>query len=69
MNYNIILFFSAAMMLAMPIFSYQFLGATPSHWCRVEELVQSNWTTEQIKEVAIPFLKRLNPVAPHQLPL
>ncbi|XP_068242977.1 solute carrier family 22 member 7-like [Palaemon carinicauda] len=35
--------------------SYQFLGATPEHWCQVEELYASNWTDEQVLSLAIPF--------------
>ncbi|XP_076064207.1 organic cation transporter protein-like [Oratosquilla oratoria] len=34
--------------------SYQFLGATPDHWCRIEQLIKANWTQEQIINFAIP---------------
>ncbi|XP_066963443.1 solute carrier family 22 member 3-like isoform X2 [Macrobrachium rosenbergii] len=36
------------------VLSYQFLGATPDHWCQVEELYASNWTDEQVLSLAIP---------------
>ncbi|ROT80174.1 Organic cation transporter 1 [Penaeus vannamei] len=35
--------------------SYQFLGATPEHWCHVAPLVQANWTQDQIRSLAIPY--------------
>ncbi|XP_042865209.1 organic cation transporter protein-like [Penaeus japonicus] len=35
--------------------SYQFLGATPEHWCHVAPLVQANWTQDQIRALAIPY--------------
>ncbi|XP_064083196.1 organic cation transporter protein-like isoform X2 [Macrobrachium nipponense] len=37
------------------VLTYQFLGATPDHWCQVEELYASNWTDEQVLSLAIPF--------------
>ncbi|XP_071529914.1 organic cation transporter protein-like [Panulirus ornatus] len=36
------------------LISYQFLGATPDHWCHVTPLVEANWTQEQILSFAIP---------------
>ncbi|XP_037784610.1 organic cation transporter protein-like [Penaeus monodon] len=46
-----------AHMLACPFssVSYQFLGATPKHWCHVAPLVQANWTQDQIRALAIPY--------------
>ncbi|XP_064098433.1 organic cation transporter protein-like [Macrobrachium nipponense] len=38
----------------MNAMSYQFLGATPEHWCHLEPLTDANWTTEQILSLAIP---------------
>ena len=38
-----------------PTFSYQFLGYTPEHWCKIDSLIQRNWTQEQIKDIAIPY--------------
>ncbi|KAK4312195.1 hypothetical protein Pmani_016350 [Petrolisthes manimaculis] len=35
--------------------SYQFLGATPDYWCHVSELMEANWTQEQIITFAIPL--------------
>nr|XP_053634384.1 organic cation transporter protein-like [Cherax quadricarinatus] len=35
--------------------SYQFLGATPDHWCQVTPLLEANWTHQQILDLAIPF--------------
>ncbi|XP_042867655.1 organic cation transporter protein-like [Penaeus japonicus] len=34
--------------------SYEFLGATPEHWCLVEPLVDANWTQHQVRSLAIP---------------
>lgn len=34
--------------------TYQMVGATPDHWCRVEPLLLANWTEEQITAFAIP---------------
>ncbi|XP_047475630.1 organic cation transporter protein-like isoform X2 [Penaeus chinensis] len=44
-------------MVACPFssLSYQFLGATPKHWCHVAPLVQANWSQEQIRTLAIPY--------------
>ncbi|MPC56406.1 hypothetical protein E2C01_050366 [Portunus trituberculatus] len=35
--------------------TYQFLGATPDHWCSVQPLLDANWTDEQIISLAIPI--------------
>ncbi|KAK8407772.1 hypothetical protein O3P69_002367 [Scylla paramamosain] len=43
---------------AMYKLSYQFLGATPDHWCRFDSLLQANWTQEQIVSFAIPVNKK-----------
>lgn len=40
---------------ALPALSYQFLGATPDHWCSVEPLREANWTQQQVLNFAIPF--------------
>ena len=45
----------AVMYSALVSMSYQFLGATPDHWCRVESLKEANWTDQQILDLAIPF--------------
>ncbi|XP_071526276.1 solute carrier family 22 member 13-like [Panulirus ornatus] len=39
----------------LQMMSYQFLGATPDHWCHVTPLVEANWTEEQILSFAIPY--------------
>ncbi|KAK3883426.1 hypothetical protein Pcinc_012260 [Petrolisthes cinctipes] len=39
----------------MQIMSYQLLGATPDYWCHVDQLLEANWTTQQILHFAIPF--------------
>lgn len=46
--------FTASFVSALQTLSYQFLGATPDHWCFVEPLVQAGWSQEQIKDFAIP---------------
>ncbi|XP_042890135.1 organic cation transporter protein-like [Penaeus japonicus] len=56
-RWNIILFFLCAystFVSPMQSLSYQFLGATPNHWCHVEPLVSAGWTQEQILSIAIP---------------
>ncbi|KAK4307255.1 hypothetical protein Pmani_020968 [Petrolisthes manimaculis] len=35
--------------------SYQFLGTTPEYWCRVPELIEANWTQEQIISLSVPL--------------
>ena len=35
--------------------SYQFIGATPDYWCHIEELVEANWTVQDIKNISIPY--------------
>ncbi|KAK3881409.1 hypothetical protein Pcinc_014129 [Petrolisthes cinctipes] len=39
----------------MQTMSYQVLGATPDYWCHVDQLLEANWTTQQILHFAIPF--------------
>lgn len=34
--------------------SYEFIGATPDYWCRVESLMDANWTQHEILNLAIP---------------
>ncbi|XP_050703165.1 organic cation transporter protein-like [Eriocheir sinensis] len=34
--------------------TYQLVGATPDHWCRVAPLLRANWTDQQIITFAIP---------------
>ncbi|KAG0714641.1 Solute carrier family 22 member 6 [Chionoecetes opilio] len=38
----------------MQTLSYQFLGATPDYWCRLDSLLEAKWTREQIFSFAIP---------------
>ncbi|XP_068202142.1 organic cation transporter protein-like [Palaemon carinicauda] len=38
----------------MIVISYQFVGATPDHWCRVGTLIHANWTQQQVIDLAIP---------------
>ncbi|KAL7632406.1 UNVERIFIED_CONTAM: hypothetical protein RMT77_017260 [Armadillidium vulgare] len=48
---NYLIFFGCAwgsFVTPLHILSYQFLGATPNYWCHIPELVQANWTHEQI---------------------
>ncbi|KAG0729831.1 Solute carrier family 22 member 7 [Chionoecetes opilio] len=40
---------------AFPMYSYQFLGATPDHWCSVGPLLEANWTQHQVLSFAIPL--------------
>ncbi|XP_045118822.1 solute carrier family 22 member 6-like [Portunus trituberculatus] len=57
-RWNVCLFLlcsSAIMFNALITMSYQFLGATPDHWCRVESLKEVNWTDQQILDFAIPI--------------
>ncbi|XP_050709917.1 organic cation transporter protein-like [Eriocheir sinensis] len=35
--------------------TYQLVGATPDHWCRVAPLLRANWTQYQITSFAIPI--------------
>ncbi|XP_071526063.1 organic cation transporter protein-like [Panulirus ornatus] len=37
------------------LLSYQFLGATPDHWCHIAPLEEANWTQEQILTLAVPY--------------
>ncbi|XP_037789627.1 organic cation transporter protein-like [Penaeus monodon] len=56
-RWNIILFLLCAystFVSPMQSLSYQFLGATPDHWCHVEPLVSAGWSEEQILSIAIP---------------
>lgn len=34
--------------------SYEFIGATPDYWCRVDSLMDANWTQHEILNLAIP---------------
>nr|XP_024216765.1 solute carrier family 22 member 5-like isoform X2 [Halyomorpha halys] len=38
--------------------SYTFLGGNPSFFCNVPELVEANWTKEQIREISSPGLEK-----------
>ncbi|XP_069960389.1 solute carrier family 22 member 3 [Cherax quadricarinatus] len=42
------------------LISYQFLGATPDHWCHIAPLVEANWTHQQILDFAIPHSSKDN---------
>ncbi|XP_063859597.1 solute carrier family 22 member 7-like [Scylla paramamosain] len=50
----LLLYICTSCVTAMQTLSYQFLGATPDHWCHVEPLIQAGWTQEQILDFAIP---------------
>lgn len=39
---------------AMHIMSYIFLLDVPPHWCKVPQLIDANWTKQQIKFVSAP---------------
>ncbi|KAB7503935.1 Solute carrier family 22 member 24, partial [Armadillidium nasatum] len=52
---NYLIFFGCAwgsFVTPLHILSYQFLGATPDYWCHIPELVQANWTHEQIIRIS-----------------
>ncbi|PSN46169.1 hypothetical protein C0J52_16091, partial [Blattella germanica] len=34
--------------------SYVFLGKALPHWCKVPELINANWTSEQIRKISSP---------------
>ncbi|XP_014271301.1 organic cation transporter protein [Halyomorpha halys] len=38
--------------------SYVFLGGNPSFFCNIPELVEGNWTKEQIREISCPGLEK-----------
>ncbi|CAH1391240.1 unnamed protein product [Nezara viridula] len=38
--------------------SYVFLGGNPSFFCNIPELVEANWTKEQIREISSPGLEK-----------
>ncbi|XP_064108834.1 organic cation transporter protein-like isoform X1 [Macrobrachium nipponense] len=44
----------SAFTMPMNVVSYQLIGATPDHWCRVETLMHANWTQQQVIALAIP---------------
>ncbi|KAK3863478.1 hypothetical protein Pcinc_030757 [Petrolisthes cinctipes] len=52
--WNVMIFFLCAYASFISM-SYQFLGATPDHWCLVPVLVEANWTQQQILSIAIPY--------------
>ncbi|KAK3880066.1 hypothetical protein Pcinc_015405 [Petrolisthes cinctipes] len=57
-RWNFLLFFICSygsLISAMQTMSYQVLGATPDYWCHVDQLLEANWTTQQILHFAIPF--------------
>ncbi|KAK3894891.1 hypothetical protein Pcinc_001339 [Petrolisthes cinctipes] len=57
-RWNYLLFFICSygsLLPAMQTMSYQVLGATPDYWCHVDQLLEANWTTQQILHFAIPF--------------
>ena len=43
------------MITSMHTFAYQFLGATPEHFCKINELIEANWTMEEIRNFSIPY--------------
>ncbi|KAK3863477.1 hypothetical protein Pcinc_030756 [Petrolisthes cinctipes] len=56
--WNVMIFFLCTYAIFVSPFmsmSYQFLGATPDHWCLVPVLVEANWTQQQILSIAIPY--------------
>ncbi|XP_045131154.1 LOW QUALITY PROTEIN: organic cation transporter protein-like [Portunus trituberculatus] len=57
-RWNVLLFVLcayASFVSPMQTLSYQFLGATPDYWCRVDSLLDAGWTQEQILSFAIPI--------------
>ncbi|XP_063859590.1 organic cation transporter protein-like [Scylla paramamosain] len=57
-RWNVLLFVLCAystFVSPMQTLSYQFLGATPDYWCRVDPLLDAGWTQEQIFSFAIPI--------------
>ncbi|XP_076034221.1 solute carrier family 22 member 3-like [Oratosquilla oratoria] len=50
----LILVYLAGIPSAFTFVSYQFVGATPDYWCHVQELLDANWTDQQIVDLAIP---------------
>lgn len=34
--------------------SFEILGGTPEHWCKVQPLLDANWTQHQVLSLAIP---------------
>ncbi|CAH1391249.1 unnamed protein product [Nezara viridula] len=55
-----ILFLSASPIIfnTVHLASYTFLGRNPSFFCNIPELVEANWTKEQIREISNPGLKK-----------
>ncbi|XP_050726666.1 organic cation transporter protein-like isoform X5 [Eriocheir sinensis] len=56
-RWNLLLFLLCSytsFVAALQTLSYQFLGATPDHWCYIEPLVEAGWSQEQIVDFAIP---------------
>ncbi|KAK4315039.1 hypothetical protein Pmani_013710 [Petrolisthes manimaculis] len=56
-RWNILMFIMCsiqAFISPLQSLTYQFLGATPDHWCLVPQLHQANWTQHQVISLAIP---------------
>ncbi|KAK3892126.1 hypothetical protein Pcinc_004093 [Petrolisthes cinctipes] len=56
-RWNILMFIMCSMQAfisPLQSLTYQFLGATPDHWCLVPQLHQANWTQHQVISLAIP---------------
>ncbi|XP_014271354.1 organic cation transporter protein [Halyomorpha halys] len=49
---------SPLIFIASHLTSYVFLGGNPSFFCNVPELVEANWTKEQIREISSPGLEK-----------
>ncbi|XP_066906246.1 organic cation transporter protein isoform X2 [Halyomorpha halys] len=55
-----ILFLTASptIVVGSHLVSYVFLGGNPSFFCNIPELVEANWTKEQIREISSPGLAK-----------
>ncbi|CAH1391237.1 unnamed protein product [Nezara viridula] len=49
---------SPLIFVASHLSSYVFLGGNPSFFCYIPELVETNWTKEQIREISSPGLEK-----------
>ena len=41
--------FSGGLWIVPQILAVTFLGKVPAYWCQVQELIDANWTAQQIK--------------------